>query len=82
MKIVNVYCYFNFHLKSSEDDRQAQLRERARKLLAEARRGSAPTTEIIRVSPDSIKSFVENEEKCLQRMDEGIFNFEIQNSTG
>jgi hypothetical protein len=68
--------------RSSEDDRQAQLRERARKLLAEARRGSAPTTEIIRVSPDSIKSFVENEEKCLQRMDEGIFNFEIQNSTG
>ncbi|XP_060519285.1 EH domain-binding protein 1 isoform X3 [Cylas formicarius] len=47
----------------SEEERQNQLRERARKLLADARRGSAPTTEIIRISPDSIKAYVEAEEK-------------------
>ncbi|XP_044268877.1 EH domain-binding protein 1 isoform X2 [Tribolium madens] len=63
----------------SEEERQAQLRERARKILAEARRGSTPQTEIIRLSPDSVKNFLENEEKSLN---EGNANFERQNSTG
>ncbi|XP_050312320.1 EH domain-binding protein 1-like isoform X1 [Anthonomus grandis grandis] len=36
----------------AEEERQSQLRERARRLLAEARQGSAPAvTEIIRISP-------------------------------
>ncbi|XP_063911063.1 EH domain-binding protein 1 isoform X2 [Zophobas morio] len=65
-----------------EDERQALLRERARKLLAEARRGSAPQTEIIRVSPDSLKTFIENEEKNLQRVEEEKASLERQNSTG
>ncbi|XP_015833178.2 EH domain-binding protein 1 isoform X2 [Tribolium castaneum] len=63
----------------SEEERQAQLRERARKILAEARRGSTPQTEIIRLSPDSVKNFLENDEKSFL---EGNANFERQNSTG
>lgn len=59
------------------------MRERARRILAETRRGSAPTTEIIRISPDSVKTFIELEEKMLQRVDEPNMNvsFEHQNST-
>lgn len=65
----------------SEEERQAQLRERARKLLAEARRGSGPTTEIIRVSPESVKAYVEAEEK-LYMLDNEIHYLERQNSSG
>ena len=50
--------------------------------MAEARRGSAPQTEIIRVSPDSLKTFIENEEKNLQRVEEEKASLERQNSTG
>ncbi|XP_066151430.1 EH domain-binding protein 1 isoform X2 [Euwallacea fornicatus] len=64
-----------------EDERQSQLRERARRLLAEARRGSGPTTEIIRVSPESIKAYAEAEEK-LDRLGEEIEHLERQSSTG
>lgn len=65
----------------SEEERQTILRERARRLLAEARRGSGPTTEIIRVSPDSIKAYAEAEEK-LSRLGEEVQHLERQNSTG
>ncbi|XP_066260319.1 EH domain-binding protein 1 isoform X2 [Euwallacea similis] len=64
-----------------EDERQSQLRQRARRLLAEARRGSGPTTEIIRVSPESIKAYTEAEEK-LDRLGEEIEHLERQSSTG
>lgn len=50
-------------------------------MLAEARRGSGPTTEIIRVSPDSIKAYAEAEEK-LCRLGEEIEQMERQSSTG
>ncbi|XP_018572519.1 EH domain-binding protein 1 isoform X2 [Anoplophora glabripennis] len=66
----------------SEEERQAQLRERARRLLAEARRGSGgPTTEIIRVSPESVKAYVEAEDK-LHMLDNEIHYLERQNSSG
>ncbi|KAJ8967060.1 hypothetical protein NQ314_003120, partial [Rhamnusium bicolor] len=65
----------------SEEERQAQLRERARRLLAEARRGSGPTTEIIRISPESLKAYVEAEDK-LQLMDSELQLLERQNNTG
>lgn len=35
--------------------------ERARKLIAEVRRGSTPTTEIIRTSPESLKGFIDTD---------------------
>lgn len=65
----------------SEEERQAQLRERARRLLAEARRGSGPTTEIIRVSPESVKAYVEAEDK-LHKLDNEIQYMERQNGSG
>lgn len=65
----------------SEEDRQALLRERAKKLIAEARRGSGSTTEIIKISPDSLKSYVEADEK-LKKLDNDIQMLERHNSTG
>nr|CAH7751324.1 unnamed protein product [Callosobruchus chinensis] len=65
----------------SEEERQAQLRERARKLLAEARRGSGPTTEIIRVSPGSVKAYIEAAGK-LNRLDNDLAPLERQPSSG
>ncbi|XP_030753930.1 EH domain-binding protein 1 isoform X3 [Sitophilus oryzae] len=51
----------------SEEERQNQLRERARRMLADARRGSGPTTEIIRVSPDSYKPYIESEDLNFEK---------------
>lgn len=63
------YLFFELTKKlfqfQTEEERQAQLRERARKLLADVRRYSGPTTEIIRVSPESLKAYVESEGKRL-----------------
>lgn len=65
----------------SEEERQAQLRERARRLLAEARRGSTPPTEVIRICPESVKAYVEAEDK-LQRINDELNHLERQNSIG
>ncbi|KAJ8922190.1 hypothetical protein NQ315_004125 [Exocentrus adspersus] len=65
----------------SEEERQAQLRERARKLLADARRGSGPTTEIIRISPESVKAYAEAEDK-LHMLENELQYLERQNSSG
>nr|XP_023021120.1 EH domain-binding protein 1-like [Leptinotarsa decemlineata] len=62
----------------SEEERQALLRERARKMLADARRGSGTNTEIIRVSPESVKAYMEAEDK-LRFLDNEIQNMERQN---
>lgn len=63
----------------SEEERQAQLRERARKLLADARRFSGPTTEIIRVSPESMKAYIEGE--CKKFGDEILSSDKIDNKS-
>ncbi|CAG9824256.1 unnamed protein product [Phaedon cochleariae] len=47
----------------SEEERQAQLRERARRILEGARRGSGSTTEIIRISPESVNAYLEAGDK-------------------
>ncbi|CAH0546795.1 unnamed protein product [Brassicogethes aeneus] len=65
----------------SEEERQAQLRERARRLLAEARRGSTPPTEVIRISPESVKSYSEADDQLL-RMGEELAKLERQNGDG
>ncbi|XP_019869615.2 EH domain-binding protein 1-like protein 1 isoform X2 [Aethina tumida] len=65
----------------SEEERQAHLRERARRLLAEARRGSTPPTEVIRICPESVKAYVEAEDK-LQRINDELNHLERQNSIG
>uniref|UniRef100_A0A6P7FFG3 EH domain-binding protein 1 n=1 Tax=Diabrotica virgifera virgifera TaxID=50390 RepID=A0A6P7FFG3_DIAVI len=64
----------------SEEDRQALLRERAKKLIADARRGSGSTTEIIRISPDTVRAYMEGEEKVKKLDNDKLF--ERQNSTG
>lgn len=66
-------------LDQSEEERQAELRERARRLLNEARKGSVTTTtEIIRViTPEPIKQFDETDEK-LQKLSEQITHLELQ----
>lgn len=64
----------------SEKDRQAQLRERARRLIAEARRGSTPTTEIIRAS--SPENSIADTEERINRMTEELARLELQNSIG
>lgn len=66
-------------LEQSEEERQAELRERARRLLSEARKGSV-TTEIIRVTPEPIKQFDETDEK-LQKLSEQITQLELQTNT-
>lgn len=55
--------------------------ERARKLIADARRGSTPTTEIIRASPESVKAFSETEER-LQKMSDELGKLMKQSSIG
>ncbi|XP_031332503.1 EH domain-binding protein 1 isoform X1 [Photinus pyralis] len=56
----------------SEDERQAQLRERARQIIAKARKGSTPTTEIIRASsPEIVRSGADADER-LGKMSEEI----------
>ncbi|ERL86810.1 hypothetical protein D910_04214 [Dendroctonus ponderosae] len=64
----------------SEEERQNELRERARRLMAEVKKSSGPTTEIIRVTPESIKAYEEAEEK-LTRLGDEIEHLEKQNST-
>lgn len=63
--------------EQSEEERQAELRERARKLLSEARKGSvtATTTEIIRVTQDDA-------EQKLQKLSEQVTQLEIQTNAG
>lgn len=69
--------------KQSEEERQAELRERARKLLNDARKGSVTTTtEIIRVTPESVRNFDDTDQK-LQKLSEQVTQLEIQtNLTG
>ncbi|KAL1516839.1 hypothetical protein ABEB36_000685 [Hypothenemus hampei] len=71
----------NSPIKQTDEERQNQLRERARRLLAEARRGSGPTTEIIRLSPESIKGYSDVEEKLL-KLGKEIEQMERRDSTG
>lgn len=64
----------------SDEERQAQLRERARRLIAEARKGSTPTTEIIRASsPETLRTMMETEDR-LNKMTEEISRLERQSS--
>lgn len=61
----------------SEDERQAQLRERARQIIAKARKGSTPTTEIIRASsPEIFRSITDTEDR-LGKMPEEIAQINI-----
>lgn len=65
----------------SKEERQAELRERARRLLIEARKGSTSTTEIIRLSPEPVESFDDAEQK-LQKIGEQVAELERQSSSG
>lgn len=65
----------------SEEERQQQLRERARRLLAEARRGSGTQTEIIKVSPETLKQFGYSEEKIAKFNETQSPTIERQNSS-
>ncbi|KAK5640350.1 hypothetical protein RI129_011161 [Pyrocoelia pectoralis] len=61
----------------SEDERQALLRERARQIIAKARKGSTPTTEIIRASsPEIFRSITDTEDR-LGKMSEEIAQINI-----
>lgn len=57
------------------------MRERARRLLNEARKGSTPTMEIIRASPESMQSFEDAEDK-LQKIVEQVGQLEKQCENG
>ena len=60
----------------SEDERQAQLRERARQLIAKARKGSTPTTEIIRASSPEVCRNIMDVDDRLSKMAEEMSRFE------
>lgn len=79
MVVITFWVMFLCFCGQCEDERQAQLRERARRLLAEARRGSGPTTEVIRVGLDP---FIPCEETILLKSDDGRGDLERQNSSG
>lgn len=49
--------------------------------MAEVKKSSGPTTEIIRVTPESVKAYEEAEEK-LTRLGNEIEHLEKQNTTG
>ncbi|KAF5289663.1 hypothetical protein FQR65_LT11780 [Abscondita terminalis] len=63
----------------SEEERQAQLRERARQLIAKARKGSTPTTEIIRASSPEIRNMMDVDDR-LSKMTEEVARLERQSS--
>ncbi|KAF5302964.1 hypothetical protein FQA39_LY10142 [Lamprigera yunnana] len=64
----------------SEEERQAQLRERARQIIAKARKGSTPTTEIIRASsPDICRNIMDVDDR-LNKMTEEVTRLERQSS--
>ncbi|KAL3285011.1 hypothetical protein HHI36_019139 [Cryptolaemus montrouzieri] len=47
----------------NEEERQAELKERAKKILEATRRSSTPTTQIIKISPDTLKSYSNEEDE-------------------
>lgn len=63
-----------------EKDRQAELRERARRIIAEARRGSTPTTEIIRASSPEI--VMSDAEERINRMSVELARLDYRSNIG
>ncbi|KAK4873284.1 hypothetical protein RN001_015313 [Aquatica leii] len=64
----------------SEEERQAQLRERARQIIAKARKGSTPTTEIIRApSPEGCRNIMDVDDR-LNKMTEEVARLDRQSS--
>lgn len=76
MKYMNICTNFQ-----SEEERQAQLRERARKLIADARMGITPTDIIQKSSQDNTRISFDEKEKNTD-INEELNNVERRNSGG